>query len=160
MITMPQKEKKEEEKEEEESEKKSVSIKGVRADIYNRMMGMAKDTGRTLGELTNDAYRSFIATVEGAKNVSKSFLEGAGSAMPRTIENIKTLEITREDLEEIKHKVSFRNINELIFKDVDDETFEKYVVSIVGVKKLMIPAKMKKSKVLLRSSFVDEIIQE
>lgn len=159
---MPQKEKKEEEEKEEreEAEKKSVSIKGVKSDVYNRMMRMAKDSGRTLGELTNDAYRSFLATVEGARNVSKSFIEGAGSAMPKTIENIKRLEITRKDLEEINHKVSLRNIDELTLKDIDDETFEKFIISIVGIKKLMIPSMLKKSKVILRSSFVDEIIQE
>ena len=158
---MPQKEKKEEEEvEHEEDEKKSVSIKGVKSDVYNRMMKMAKDSGITLGELTNDAYRSFLATVEGAKNVSKSFIEGAGSAMPKTIENIKKLEITKTDLDEINHKVSIRNVEELTLKDMDDETFDKFIVSIVGVKKLIIPSKLKKSKVILRSSFVDEIIQK
>lgn len=158
---MPQKEKKEEEEvEHEEEEKKSVSIKGVKSDVYNRMMKMAKDSGITLGELTNDAYRSFLATVEGAKNVSKSFIEGAGSAMPKTIENIKKLEITKTDLDEINHKVSIRNVEELTLKDMDDETFDKFIVSIVGVKKLIIPSKLKKSKVILRSSFVDEIIQK
>lgn len=141
-------------------ERKTVSIKGVGSEVYERMMRKARDSGKTLGEVTTEAYRTFLGTVEGVRNVSTNLIEGAKSAMPKYIENIKQLEISSKDLHEIGHKVSFRNIEELTLTDVDDEDFEKYVFLIVNVKSLKIPSKLKKSRVLLKSNFVDRIIQE
>ncbi|AKA49067.1 hypothetical protein IX51_08100 [uncultured archaeon] len=150
-----------EEKEEErvEGEKKSVSIKGVKKDVYNRMIQMARDSGRTLGELTNDAYRTFIGTIDGAKNVSQSFVEGTKASRITAIENIRNLTLTSRDLEEIGHRVDLRNIDDLDLSDVDDETFDKYIHQITGIKNLSISSELKKSKVLLKARFIDNIIQ-
>lgn len=158
MIAMAEEEKKKGAKEKEE--KKSVSIKGVGSDAYERMMKFARDSGKTLGEVTTEAYRTFLGTIEGVRNVSVNILEGAKSAMPKYVENMKKLEITQKDLQDIGHKVTFRNIDELTFVDVDNETFDKYVYMIINVKKLNIPSKLTKTKVLLKSNFVDSVTQD
>lgn len=157
---MPEEGEEREENQENEQEKKSVSIKGVKRDVYNRMIQMARDSGRTLGELTNDAYRTFIGTIDGARNVSQSFVEGTKSAKVTAIENIRNLTLNRTDLEEIGHRVDIRNIDDLDLGDVDDETFDKYVHQITGVKNLTISKDLKKAKVILKSRFIDNIIQK
>lgn len=160
MTQEDRKEEKETEEESQQDEKKSVSIKGVKKDVYNRMIQFSRDTGRTLGELTNDAYRTFIGTIDGAKNMSQSFVEGTKSGKITTIENIRNLSLSKADLEEIGHKVDLRNIDDLDLGDVDDDTFEKYVHHITGVKNLTISKSLKKSKVITRARFVDNIIQK
>lgn len=158
---MPDEEREEQTEEEKIDEgKKSVSIKGVKKDVYNRMIQMARDTGRTLGELTNDAYRTFIGTIDGAKNVSQSFVEGTRSSRVTTIENIRNLTLNREDLEEIGHRVDIRNVEDLDLGNVDDETFDKYVHQITGVKNLTISSGLKKTKVILKGRFIDNIVQK
>lgn len=155
-------EEREEETREEVSDegKKSVSIKGVKKDVYNRMIQMARDTGRTLGELTNDAYRTFIGTIDGAKNVSQSFVEGTKASRLSTIENIRNLTLSKSDLEDIGHRVDIRNVDDLDLTDVDDETFDKYIHQITGVKNLTISPNLKKSKILVRGRFIDNIVQK
>ncbi len=148
------------EEEKTENERRSVSIKGVKKDVYNRMIQLARDSGRTLGELTNDAYRTFIGTLDGAKNVSQSFVEGTKASKITSIENIRNLSLSKNDLEEIGHRIDIRNIDDLDFGDVDDETFDRYIHHITGVKNLTISSKLKKSKILLRARFVDNIIQK
>lgn len=146
--------------EQENSEKRNVSIKGVKKDVYKRMMHLARDTGKTLGELTNDAYRTFIGTIDGARNVSQSFVEGTKSSRVTVIENIRNLSLSLEDLQEIGHKVDLRNIDDLELTDIDGEAFDKYVSSITGIKNLTIPASLKKAKVLMKARFIDNIIQK
>lgn len=143
-----------------ETERRNVSIKGVKRDVYNRMIQLARDSGRTLGELTNDAYRVFIGTLDGAKSVSQSFMEGTKSSRITSIENIRNLAIGSKDLEEIGHRIDIRNIDDLDLTGVDDEAFEKYIHHITGIKNLTISSKLKKSKLLMKARFVDNIIQK
>lgn len=153
-------EKEVEPEEERKEENRSVSIKGVKKDVYQRMMHLARDSGKTLGEITNDAYRTFISTVDGARNVSHSFIEGAKGTRITSIENIRTLTLDKKDLEEIGHQVDIRNIDDLTLENIDNETFDQYVKTITGVKNLTIPAKLSKSRILLKARFVDNIIQK
>ena len=116
-------------KEETENEetKQNISVKGVRKDIYGRILKLTRDTGQTLGEITNEAYRTFLSGVEGAKHLSKNFIEGATKGSVKYIENIKTLTINGEDLAEISTKIVFRNIDTLIFEDISTDDSTKHV---------------------------------
>ncbi|KAA8923443.1 hypothetical protein [Thermoplasma sp.] len=149
-----------EKRDEEETKKITISVKGIRDDVYRNVSELAKHTGKTIGEITNDAYRTFLGTVEGVRNISQSFIEGAKGALPRYIDNFKKLEITADDLKDLGQKVAFRNIDELIFRNITDEEFSKYVAFIDGVKILRIPKTVKKTTVIKISTFVDEIVQE
>ncbi len=144
-------------KKDETEEKKDISVKGVSRDIYAKVLRLAKETGKTLGEVTNDAYKTFLATASSARQISRNFVEGATQGLPRYVENIKNLTIEKNDLKEIGHRVAFRNIDNLEFKNIDNETFEDYVESITNVKNLKIPKAVSKAKVLLKCNFVDNI---
>jgi predicted DNA-binding protein len=139
--------------------RKTISIKGVSADLYRRIQKISSDTGKTIGQLTDDAYKSFMGTVENTKHLSEGFMKGIKEGSSQFIENIKELEITGDDLKEIGRKVIFKNIDSLTFKDVDNETFDKYVNAIVMVKTVTIPKNLSKTKVLVKGNFIDKIIQ-
>ncbi|HLH85860.1 MAG TPA: hypothetical protein VKU79_03220 [Thermoplasmataceae archaeon] len=148
-----------EETKEENEKGKTISIRGIKEDAYRRMTRLAKETGKTIGEITNDAYHAFIASVEGAKRLSREFIEGLNSTETKSISNLKKVTISGSDLKEIDGPIRFSNIDDLRFESVDPSDFEKKVASIVNVKTLTIPKSISKSKVLLKCSFVDEIIQ-
>ena len=41
--------------------RKTISIKGVSADLYRKIQKLSNETGKTIGQVTDDAYRSFMA---------------------------------------------------------------------------------------------------
>ena len=140
-----------------EESKQNISVKGVRKDIYGKILKLTRDTGQTLGEITNEAYRTFLSGVEGAKHLSKNFIDGATKGSVKYIENIKTLTINGEDLAEISTKIVFRNIDTLIFEDISTEDVTKHVESLSNVKVIVIPKSVSKASILLRSTLIDEI---
>ncbi|ARD84358.1 hypothetical protein [Ferroplasma acidiphilum] len=139
--------------------RKTISIKGVSADLYRRIQKISNDTGKTIGQVTDDAYKSFMGTVENAKHLSDGFMKGMKEGSSQFIENIKELEITGNDLKEIGRKIIFKNIESLTFKDIDNETFDKYVNAIIMVKTVTIPKGLSKAKILLKGNFIDKIVQ-
>ncbi len=147
----------EREETENEETKQNISVKGVRKDIYGRILKLTRDTGQTLGEITNEAYRTFLSGVEGAKHLSKNFIEGATKGSVKYIENIKTLTINGEDLAEISTKIVFRNIDTLIFEDINTDDITKHVESLTNIKVIVIPKSVSKASILLRSTLIDEV---
>jgi hypothetical protein len=145
--------------EDEKIVRKTISIKGVSADLYKKIQSISTQTGKTIGQVTDDAYRSFMGTVENAKRLSDGFVKGMKEGSSQYIENIKELEITGDDLKEIGRKIIFKNIDSLTFKNIDSETFDKYVNAIIMVKTVTIPKTVSKAKLLLKGSFIDKIIQ-
>ncbi|MEM0155973.1 MAG: hypothetical protein QW597_05165 [Thermoplasmataceae archaeon] len=135
----------------------NISVKGIRKDVYDKVSQIAKATGKTLGEVTNEAYKSMIGAFDGLGNISRNFKQGLVGGMAKYIENIKNVDISGKDLEEIGHKTVFKNIDTLTLTDVNDETFDKYVDAIINVKKVIIPATLRKSRVILKCSYVDAI---
>ena len=140
-----------------EEEKQNISVKGVRKDIYGRVLRLTRETGQTLGDITNEAYRTMLSTMEGAKHLSKNFIEGATKSGIKYVENIKTLTIEKRDLDEISAKIAFRNMDMLIFENISTEDIEKHVDSISNVKVVQIPKTVSKASILLRSTYLDEL---
>lgn len=138
-------------------EKQNISIKGVQKEIYSRVLKLTRDTGKTLGEVTNEAYRSFLSGVDGAKLLSKNFLEGVSSSQVKYVENIKSLTLEKSDLEHFTGKVAFRHMDLLILKDLTTEDVESHISSITNVKVVKIPDTVSKASILLRGSYIDEI---
>ncbi len=145
--------------EDEQIVRKTISIKGVSADLYKRIQKISNDTGKTIGQVTDEAYRSFMGTVENAKRLSNDFVKGMKEGSSQYIENIKELEITGDDLKEIDRKIIFKDIDTLTFQNIDNEIFDKYVNAIIMVKTVNIPKTVSKAKVLLKGSFIDKIVQ-
>ena len=149
-----------EERTQEGENTQNISVKGIRKDIYDKVSQIARLTGKTLGEVTNEAYKSLIGAFDGAGHITRNFREGLAGSVSKYVENIKNLDLTKKDLQEIGHKTVLKNIDNLVLVDVDDETFDKYVDAIINVKRLSIPVSLRKSKVLLKCSYVDSISQE
>ncbi len=150
-------EEKETKNDRENEEKTTISVKGVSKDIYNRMSKIARETGQTIGEVTNDAYKVFIGTFEGAIGISREFIKGAKSSHVQVVSNFKKLEMTGKDINDLGGRVSFRNIESLRLRDISQEDFDSKVDSILQVKKLVLPKEIKKSSVVVRCNFVDSI---
>ncbi len=135
----------------------NISIKGIQSNIYKRVKEMARETGKTIGEITNESYKIFISAANETKAAGQEFIKGIKETQMTIIENISTVEITGEDIKSNGKNVIFRNINSLIIKDINKEDFDKYVASIVSVKHLEVPKSIPKMMVLERSKFIDEL---
>jgi len=138
-------------------DKENISIKGIQSNIYKRVKEMARETGKTIGEITNESYKIFISAANETKAAGQEFIKGIKETQSTIIENISTVEITGEDIKSNGKNVIFRNINSLIIKDINTEDFDKYVASIVNVKHLEVPKSIPKMMVLERSKFIDEL---
>jgi len=139
--------------------KKDVSIKGVSRELYQKMISFAKSTGKNVGEVTNEAYRSFLSTVEDIKHSAKNSLDKQKSNV-KYVENIKYLTIDEKTLSELGEKVSFQNMDELVFDGVTNDEFTSKVESIRNVKHLVIPSDVSKAAAILKCTYVDRIDQK
>jgi hypothetical protein len=45
----------------EEGEKENISIKGIQKNVYDKVKNLARETGKTVGDLTNDAFKGVIS---------------------------------------------------------------------------------------------------
>ncbi len=148
-----------EDKKSDEEKKKDVSIKGVSRELYQKMISLAKSTGKNVGEITDDAYRSFLSTVEDIKHSARNSFEKQKDDV-NYVENIKYLTVDSKTLLEFGNKVSFQNMDELVFEGVTNEQFTSKIESIRNVKRLVIPSQVSKATAILRCTYVDQIEQK
>lgn len=136
-----------------EEEKKNISVKGVNKELYKKVMQKAIETGKSIGELTNDAYKAMLSSMGVAWEKSMNILH----VNSHLISDFKNVSVNDSDLEDIGKSVVFRNIGTLDLSEVSTETFEKYVEAIINVEHLIISEKLKKSLVLLRGKYIDKL---
>ena len=142
-----------------EGKKRDVSIKGVSKELYQKMISFAKSTGKNVGEVTNEAYRDFLSTVEDIKHSARNSLNKQSSNV-RYVENIRVLTIDEKTLTELGDKIIFQDMDDLTFDGVSNEEFTKRVVSIKNVKHLTLSPAISKAAAILRCTFVDQIEQK
>ena len=108
------------------SEQKDVTaIRGLETELYNKILAKAKETGKNVSDLMNDAMRSYLNQVQGASTVFG--------------ENMDNVTVTKKDLMELG-KVAFKKVMNLRFaKDVDKEVFENNVLSIEDCDNVQVP---------------------
>ncbi|EQB65455.1 MAG: hypothetical protein AMDU3_IPLC00002G0092 [Thermoplasmatales archaeon I-plasma] len=135
----------------------NISIKGVQKRLYERVKGLATDTGKTVGEITNDAFKVLLAAAGETKKVGEEFIQAVMDSKSTFVQDISSIDITGPDLAKNNKKVIFKNIQNLVFKDITEADFEAYVESIINVKNLEIPRGISKFKVLERAKYVDNI---
>lgn len=135
----------------------NISIKGVQKRLYERVKGLATDTGKTVGEITNDAFKVLLAAAGETKKVGEEFIQAVMDSKSTFVQDINSIDITGHDLAKNNKKVIFKNIQNLVFKDITEADFEAYVESIINVKNLEIPKGISKFKVLERAKYVDNI---
>jgi len=107
-------------------QKDVTAIRGLDSDLYNKMHAKAKETGKNVSELMNDAMKLYLDQVLGAPIVHY----GAGAI---------NLNVSKNDLSRLG-KVSFRRVIGLRFsEDVDEESIENHIVSLESCVDVKVP---------------------
>jgi len=73
------------------NDKENISVKGVQSNIYERVKELARETGKTIGEITNESYKIFISAASETKAAGQEFLKGVKEGQGTIIENISTI---------------------------------------------------------------------
>ncbi|QGR20437.1 hypothetical protein [Stygiolobus azoricus] len=150
--------------------KKTITVRGVDRDLYNRIVNLARQSGKTVGEIMNQAMSTFLGlagkagekidnVVYKARETGSAFIEGFKEARKDVvvISDIEELEANKNEIVSLGKPVLFRNIKKLVLEDVDDDTLDRYIDSIVSVDELVIPRSLNKFKVLQKCKFVKRI---
>lgn len=120
-----------------------VTIRGIDDDVYAKFTAEAKRRELSIGELTTIVMRALV--------------EDVGTTNYR-IGNLVALEVTRKDLESLKGPVMFHNIKTLEFgEDIDWDLFDKSVMSIKNVGRVLIPGTLTRFQVLTKCGNVGEV---
>ena len=155
-----------------EERRKDVTIRGVDSDLYDRAAEIARRTGKTIGEVINEALGLFIDLTEGmrsgiqplvdsAKEAGRRIGEGLTSAVPTVISDLEEIEVTKTDLEQFGRRVVFQNIDRLVFADdVDAETFDRYVALIRNCDEVRPPKGVSKLLVLSKCRRVERLVTQ
>ncbi|MDT7876328.1 MAG: hypothetical protein RQ872_06395 [Sulfolobaceae archaeon] len=155
-----------------ENKKKTVTIRGIDMSLYERLVKVARDSGKTVGEVMNQAMSTFLGVagkagekidqaISMSKDVGKSFIEGFNEAKKNIviISDLESIEVKKEELVSFGKPVSFRNIGKLVLLDIDQDTFNTFIDSIISVNELVIPRNLNKFFVLQKCKFVKKITQ-
>lgn len=153
--------------------KKTITVRGVDSDLYNRIVNLSRQSGKTVGEIMNQAMSTFLGlagkagekidnAVYKARETGRAFIEGFNEVKKDVviISDIEELEANKNEIMSLGKPVLFRNIKKLVLEDVDDDTLDRYIDSIVSVDELVIPRSLNKFKVLQKCKFVKRITQE
>ena len=141
---------------EEGSEKKTVTIRGLSIDIYDRISRLARETGTTIGEIVNEALRRYIATLENISRTIDNMIK-AGDVV--VVSGVSSLTVTRADLEALDKPVIFKDMDELIFADdVNNDIIKNKVAKIVNVNTVYVPKSVSTLLIASKSEFVKKIV--
>ncbi len=152
------------ERKEEREGKITIAVRGVDEDLYRRVSALAKETGRTIGELINESMKLLLSvastalekskeltgtTVVLARRFSEGLKEGFKEAEALVISDVEELNLTRKDLEEVSKPIILKNIKKLsIDDDVPYELFKNKVLSITFCDEVSVPSSYPKLEVL------------
>lgn len=146
-------------------EKTSITIRGVDKDLYNRLSILARETGKTIGELVNESMRLMLSFTDSLGKTITSFgeslREGWREARDKYLEIslLDELVVTRKDLEELDKPVIFKNVKRIVISDdIPYELFEEKVREIIMCKEVIIPRSYPKLKVARRIRLGGKII--
>ncbi len=141
---------------EESSERKTVTIRGLSTDIYDRVSRLARETGTTIGEIVNEALRRYITTLE---NISRAIDNMISAGNVVVISGVSSLTVTRADLEALDKPVIFKDMDELIFtEDVNNDIIRSKVARIVNVNTVYVPKSVSTLLIASKSELVKKIV--
>ena len=154
-------------------ENRTVTIRGVDSKLYERLVNLARETGKTVGEITNQAIGNFLSAISEAemikynvndsiKSTGNAFIDGFNETKRNVfvVSNIGEITVFKSEIVNAGRPVSFRNIGKLILPDIDQDTLDKYVDSIISVDELVIPPSINKLMLMRKAKFVKRIIQQ
>ena len=140
----------------ESSERKTVTIRGLSVDIYNRISRLAREMGVTVGEIVNEALRRYITTLENASRTIDNLVRSGDVVV---ISGISSLTVTKADLESLDKPVVFRDMDELVFADdVTNDLIKNKVAKIVNVNTVYVPKTVSTLLIASKSELVRKIV--
>ncbi len=142
---------------EDKNDEKTVTIKGVRTDLFKKVKDMAYQSGKTVGEITNRAYETLLNGAQGLNEISKSFQKGIQESASLLISSLDELSIDAKEITSEGKKVVFRNIKKLTLTSLDDNVIEKYIAGIYDVDELNVSGNFSKIKLLSKCSNVKKL---
>ncbi|MFP3166696.1 MAG: hypothetical protein RXR36_05395 [Nitrososphaeria archaeon] len=138
-------------------DEKTVTIKGVRSDLFKKIKEMAYQSGKTVGEITNRAYESLLNGAQGLGEISRSFQKGIQESGSILISSLDELSVDSKEILSEGKRVVFRNIKKLTLTSLDDATIEKYIGGIYEVEELNASGNFSKIKLLARCNHVKKL---
>lgn len=147
--------------------KKTITIRGIDEKLYRKLTEIARNSGKTVGEVANQAFRIFLElsntakqTASGVIESGKSFLEGFKEGMGNfiVISDIDELTVNKEELAEAGKPIIFRNIKRLTLLGVTDVDIANYVQEINNVDELIVPPNINKIKLSQKCRMVRRIV--
>ncbi|ARM76075.1 hypothetical protein [Acidianus manzaensis] len=153
-----------------EEKKKTITVRGVDSSLYDKAVITARQTGKTVGDIVNQALSSFLGLtdsaeekidklISGVKDTGKSFIEGYKDSKKNLliISNVDELTLNKDEIIKSGKIISFRNIRKLQL-NIDEDTL-KNIDSIIGVDELIIPKGINKILLLSKCKFVKKITE-
>lgn len=153
-----------------DDKKKTITVRGVDKDLYERITNIARNSGKTVGEVINESIRTFLAfggkigekideSTQKVLYIGKSFIEGYKEAGKELIiiSDLEELHLNKNEIMSAGKPISFRNIKKLVLEDVDQDTINKYIDSIISVDEVVVPSSINKLTLLPKCKFVKKI---
>ncbi|MEM0097344.1 MAG: hypothetical protein QW338_02630 [Conexivisphaerales archaeon] len=131
-----------------EEDEKTVTIKGIKSDLFKKVKDLAYNSGKTIGDMTNKAYETLVSSAQGIEEISKSFQLGINTSNVIIIANMKDISISGEEIVKENKRVLLKNIDVLKLTGFTDEILDKYIERIKDVKELQVEGQISKIKLL------------
>ncbi|AAK42034.1 hypothetical protein SULI_13530 [Saccharolobus solfataricus] len=150
-----------------ENNKKTITIRGVDEKIYRKLTEIARSSGKTIGEVTNQAFKTFLDISDAAKRTAsgvvesgKTFIEGFKEGMGNLIiiSDIDELSVNKEEIMQTSKPIAFKGIKKLSLVGISDDDIEKYIQEISDVDELIIPSSVNKLKLLQKCRRVKRVV--
>ncbi|UYP47120.1 hypothetical protein NEF87_003405 [Candidatus Lokiarchaeum ossiferum] len=119
---------------------KSISIRGVNAEVYEQFVNKTKDLDMNVGMAVSKMMKDVVDSIEeGFPQISAKVLRPLNKK-PLAVIGHENLTVTKQDLIDAANEISFINIKKLSFApDVDKETFQQYILKIINCHNIRIP---------------------
>lgn len=128
-------------------ERRDVTIRGLESEVYRSFSSLAKEMGKTVGELMNEAMKLYMRILRLPGELSRR--------IPASIDGLEELTVEGSEIKELGRPVIFRNIKKLVLK-IDREALSN-IIAIDGCEELVIPRDLPKLEVLSKCSGVKKI---
>ncbi|PCN49791.1 hypothetical protein B6U99_07880 [Candidatus Geothermarchaeota archaeon ex4572_27] len=153
-----------------EEREKTVTIRGVDRELYSRALALAREVGKSAGEMINEALRLLLShtmaaatAITRAAEAGREIMQGVKevASAERVVSGVGELVVRRADLEAVEKPVVFRGIKRLVFdEDVDYELFNSKVRAIVMCDEVQVPKAYPKLKVAERCRMVGKLVEK
>jgi len=147
--------------EEKEERKKIISIRGIDTRLYEELGKIARELGKTVGEMINEAITLFITLKEGLGVMGEAITQELEKTKPTIIGDIEELKLTAKDLEETKGKIIIKNVKKLeLTEDITPQQINEKIRKIIKVDELIIPKTIPKTQILTKAIYIKKITEK